>query len=328
MSLRMKCKQYTSLTLAVTLVLLLNACGPSSAHQDMPDAMFVGMKEAVVNDKPVALWNSMPSTYRDDINGLIHEFGKQVDAGGYDAIMNFLREMVTTLKDKKTFVLNSPMIKAQMASENIPMKVVSENYDLTVTLLAALSESDLGSAAGLQKVDLGDVIGRYGGTMMKLTKVLMESAPPNSSQEVAMFKSSIELYMENPTFTITDKTATSATVNVKGNDSDAPQSMKVVKVGDGWVPEGMAQAFDSYIPQARAQMEKEMPSINQSLQQAPMMLGMVSGMMAPIKKAKTQAEFDAAIGGMMGMMGGMGPGASPGLGHDHSGEDHSGHDHD
>ena len=328
----MKCKQYTSLTLAVTFVLLLNACGPSSAHKDTPDAMFVAAKEAVINDKPVALWNAMPSTYKTQINGVVHDFGAQVDAAGYDAVMGLVRDVTAMLKDKKTFVLNSPMVKSQMASEAVPMKVMEENYDMVVTFLQALSDSDLGTAAGLQKVDLGAIINKYGGTMIKLAKSLMEAAPPNSAAEVAQVKMMMDM-LKKSSFVVTNKTATTATVTVSEPGPDgkpAPgEAVAMVKVGDGWVPQEMADQFDQMITVAKAQMAAEMPEFNNNLKQAPMLVGLVSGAMGPLKNAKTQAEFDQAIGGLMGMMGGMG--AGPGPGQDHSGhdhDDHDGHDHD
>ncbi|MDG2055548.1 MAG: hypothetical protein P8J86_12700 [Phycisphaerales bacterium] len=317
MSLRMKCKQYTSLAVAVTFVLLLNACGPSSAHKDTPDAMFVAAKEAVINDKPVALWNAMPSTYKTQINGLVHDFGAQVDAAGYDAVMGMVRDVAAMLKDKKTFVLNSPMIKSQMASEDIPMKVMEENYDMMVTFLQALSDSDLGSAAGLQKVDLGAIINKYGGTMIKLAKSVMEAAPPNSAAEVAQVKMMMEM-LKKSSFVVTNKTATTATVTVSEPGPDgkpAPgQAVTMVKVDDGWVPQEMADQFEQAIAQAKAQMAVEMQDLNSGLKQAPMLVGMASGMMEPLKKAKTQAEFDKAVSQLMGMMGGMGPGPGAGQG--------------
>ena len=57
------------------------ACGEGGGFDySKPDAMVSAIRNAVKDDKPVLVWNSMPSSWRGDINGLVRDFGNKVDA--------------------------------------------------------------------------------------------------------------------------------------------------------------------------------------------------------------------------------------------------------
>ncbi|MBG80235.1 MAG: hypothetical protein CMJ39_05950 [Phycisphaerae bacterium] len=296
---------------ALLLVVLLSglgpvACGEGSSGFDYskPDAIVVAIHTAVKEDKPILVWNGLPSAWRTDINGLIREFGSKVDEKAYDSVMKTARLAVGILADKKTFILNSAMgqmfMQGMQQSLGEQVELVTENYDLIVTMLKTVVESDLGTAEGLKRCDLGLLIGKYGPELMRLNKAVADLDLPGS--EMKELREALAS-AEGMTAKVDSMTGDEATITlIMPGRPDQPTQMK--KVGNRWVPAGMAAQMPMMMAMAKSELAgMDMTELNDSLKLAQAMLPMVDKAMEPLEAAKTQEEFDQGVMQMMMMMG-------------------------
>ena len=66
------------LRLLVAVVLLV---GCDKGTPSTPTSMIDGLRESMVEDKPVLFWDTIPATWQQDVDGLVHEFGRKVPLG-------------------------------------------------------------------------------------------------------------------------------------------------------------------------------------------------------------------------------------------------------
>ena len=181
-------------------------------------------------------------------------------------------------------------------------KMLTDNYDLLVTVLKMFVDSDLGTAQGLKRFELGRLIKGYGPEMMKLVKGMAALDLPGAQGQMENLRQSIT-GMEGVTTTVDSKSGDEAmiTVNMPGQPVEKA-SMK--RVEGRWVPAELVDQMPMMMALAKSELAgMDMKEINESLEQAQAMLPMMDQAMEPLQKAKTQEEFDQALMQMVAMVG-------------------------
>ena len=271
-----------------------------------PNAMPNAIRMAFLNDEPVLVWNGLPSSWRDQINGLVHDFGSKIDANAYDELMRTARTVVDILAKKKTFIMNSQMGQMMMQqAAGAQSAEISENYDLLVTVLQTFVDSDLGTAEGLKRCDLGKIISKYGSEIVRLSKAIsMSSVPVPGADDMPIEPlRALIAGAEGMTSVVNNVSGDEATITVSMPDTpDEITQMK--KVDDRWVPVDMADQMPMVMMQAKGALAgQNMAQMNASLKQAQAMLPMIKAVVTPLQQASTQKEFDEALmTAMQGMM--------------------------
>ena len=300
------------ISLFVMLPLAMVGCG--GGVPDSPTAMFDAAREAAVKNQPVLVWNTLPSSWQADVDDLIHEIGRKVPAELYDKTMDTARKVVQILKTKKQFVWNTPLVKMQMSQMTPKERADAETaYDAIVTLGEALTQSDLSTAAGLQRFNVKSFLTKYGSRIHTALVAVIRTAAAQEP-EAQMFLMVIE-GIKNLKASVVSESGSTAVVSI----TMAPigqENMDMVKVDGKWVPKEMAEGSDS-LPAALAMAKVQLSSQDFStssaqVMQVTMMLSMVDAVIGPLEKANTQAEFDQALAGIAALMGGGGP--PPGAG--------------
>ena len=106
--------KHLMISLFIMLPLAIAGCGGGGS--DSPTAMFDAARDAAVKNDPVLIWNTLPSKWQADADGLVHEIGKKVPAQLYDKVMATAGMAFNIMKTKEEFVWNTPMAKMQMKS--------------------------------------------------------------------------------------------------------------------------------------------------------------------------------------------------------------------
>lgn len=290
-----------------------NPSTPSNSSSDggevdysKPNAMPNAIRMAYLNDEPVLLWNCLPSSWREQINGLVHDFGSKIDANAYDELMSTARMVVDILANKKTLIMNSQMgLMMMQQAAGAQSAVISENYDLLVTVLQTFVDSDLGTAEGLKRCDLGKIISTYGSEIMRLSKAIsMSSVPVPGADDIPIEAlRAIIAGAEGMTSVVNNVSGDEATITVSMPDTpDEITQMK--KVDDRWVPAEIADQMPMAMMQAKGALASQnMAQMNAYLKQAQAMLPMIKAMVTSLQQASTQKEFDEALMTVMqGMM--------------------------
>ena len=81
---------------------LASALPLAKAAEDGPESFVTSPIKALEEKDPKLLWEMLPASYRDDINGLVQAFAEEMDAELWDAgagLLGGIGELLRTKKD-------------------------------------------------------------------------------------------------------------------------------------------------------------------------------------------------------------------------------------
>ena len=245
----------------------------------------------------------------------MHEFGRKVPAEVYDRTMTTMKKIVVVLKDKKQFVLNTPVVKMMMSSMTpTEREDATKSYDALVALGDALVSSDLSTAAGLQRFDMTSFLTSYGpeahaAMVTLLTLAAAEEADARMALEAmeAIKKMSATVDSESENTAMVTITMPPLPGGMALPDGGVMPMSKVDDVGTDSAGHDVADGDDRGEAAARPGGHERQFRAGCAAQQ---LLNMVDTGLAHFENAENQTEFDQAVSGIMGML--MATGGSDG----------------
>lgn len=317
-------------TLCLVLTLLVVGCSDSgSSSYSGPTALPDAVRDAARNGNPAVAWNAIPNTWRGQADGLMHDFSKAVPATLYDKVMSTLGKFATVLKTKKSFVLDSTMVKEGMAElTSAQQSQVNQTYDVMVAFVNAVASSDLRTTSTLSKATVSGLLGQVGPPAHTMMITMVTFASQSTGPDALQAKTVLAVIesIKNLTATIDSQAGTNAEISISLPGLPA-QSMQALgplgdsgmfkvpmsEVGGSWVPAPLMSEWPQGIAAAKANIAKlatQFAPDNPQSQQAQMMvqmgLGMFETALDGMAKATTQAEFDQSVAGLAALMGGLG----------------------
>ena len=153
-----------SIPCLAVLALIAAGCGGAADVPDSPDGTVLTVAHELGNNNPGVLWDAMPASYQDDVEGVIHDAAAKMDAEVYDKAFVILKKLVGVLEDKRDFILDHPMMNegfiAMMLKDR---KEVEKYWDDIVELVDILAASEISKLESLQSIDVGAFLGGTGG---------------------------------------------------------------------------------------------------------------------------------------------------------------------
>ncbi len=315
-------------TLCLVLTLLVVGCSDSSSSSySGPTALPEAVSDAARNGTPAVAWNVLPNTWRSQADGLVHDFAKVVPATLYDKAMSTMGKLASVLASKKSFVLNSTMVKAGMAQLTSAQQLqVNQTYDVVVAFVNAIASSDLRTTDTLSRATVSGLLEQVGppAHTMMITMVTFASQSTGSDAQQAKIVLAVVEAIKNLTAKVDSQTGTSAEISISlpglpaqaalgPVGSDGMFKLPMSEVGGSWVPLPLVSQWPQGIAEAKANiatMARQIAPDNAQSKQTQMMaqmgLGMFETALDGMAKATTQAEFDQSIAGLAGLMGGLG----------------------
>jgi hypothetical protein len=270
--------------------------GKGGGGGDVPetaDAAVQAVFEGLKSDDPRVVWEFLPPSYREDINGLVHEFAGKMDAELWDRSFGSLKKVMNILKTKKKFILENPALQG---GDDAPLPLppgtaddLAKNWDGIVGLLETIVSSEISDLDKLKKADVGDFVGKTGGSLMKQIGVLSKVAPDDP------FNNEFKAKISAATVKIVSSERDSATISIETPDEPSKE-VKFVRVEGHWIPKEMADEWEDSISEARAGLAALDPAVMEG--QKKMVLGvldMVDATLGKLEGAKTADEFNLAI---------------------------------
>ena len=294
------------------IMAIVGLVGCDKPAPSTPTSMVDGLRESMVEDEPVLLWNTVPTAWQKDVDGLVHEFGKKVPADLYDRVMTTMKKVVTVLQDKKQFVMNTPLVKMQMSEMTAEERDdAMKSYDAIVVLGESITSSNLSSAAGLQKFDMTVFLTQYGPQAHKAFVTLMKLAAAEEPEARQALEAMDAIKKMSAVVTSESENTAMVTITMPplpgGMSLPDDGTMPMSKVDGKWVPTPMAMMWPMAIGEAKQQLAQEdMSASSSQVAQVTMVLSLVDAGLGHFEEAKTQAEFDQAVNGIIGMMMGAG----------------------
>ena len=245
------------------------------------------------NDNSIVIWDALPASKQKQIQEIVKLASTRIEQKTLNLIKKFRGELLTALKSKKQFVLNSKAIPIPPDQKAI----LAKSYDPIVGLIEAYIPIEWMDVSYLQNSDTRDMLSVYIDNVVTKADALQKILP-NDNPLKSMFKKP-----ESASAQSISSSEAMVTFELPGVPSNP---VKYVLSEGRWLPEAMVTNWDQVMAQAKGVLEAANPKeihtqVGTGLAAANFVLGTIS-------TAESQEEFDERIAELMSkipMGGGM-----------------------
>ena len=256
--------------------------------------MDIVMRE-LKNENRMVMWDALPASKQKQVQEIVKLATTRVEQRTMNVVKKFRGELLTAVRSKKQFILNSRAIPLPPG--------FAKSFDPLVALIEASFPNEWMDVSYLQQADVRDLLSSYvGNVFQKIIEV--EKSIPNDS----LFKSMLN---QTPTeATVKNISSTEAMIAmIVPGQPEAPA--KFVLSEGRWLPEDVLTNWDKSMAQAKQVLDQTNPKeIHQRVVQA---ITFANGSLGAFSLVETQEDFDSVIGQLgpmiSGLVGGMAPGA-------------------
>lgn len=239
------------------------------------------------NKNPMVIWDALPKSKQKQVQEIVKLAATRIEQRTLNAIKKFRGDLMTALKTKKTFVLNSKQIPIPPDQKS----VLEGSYDPLVALIEAYIPEGWLDASYLEQVELRELLATYTDELSRRGEDV-ENSLPSTSPFRAMLN-------QTPSSAKVDS-ATAKEAMVAFMIPGQPEiPIKYVATEGRWLPEPMLDGWDQGLGSAKAMLQGVNPKdIHKAVSQG--LLG-AYGVLGTISSAETQEDFDDAISQLVGM---------------------------
>ena len=239
------------------------------------------------NENPMVMWDALPASKQKQVQEVVNLASSRVEQRTMNLIKKFRADLLSALRSKKQFVLNSSALPIPPDQK----VVLTKSYDSIVAMLEAFLPVEWLDASYLQQAELRDVLSSYVHNMVLKGKDVEKSLPSNSPFKSMFNRMPAEAKVES-----VSATEAMITIALPGGPENPP---KFILSEGRWLPEDLLANWDQTMGQAAGVLGKLDPKvIHQSVGQG---LIFANGLLGSISSAESQQEFDEAIGQLIGM---------------------------
>jgi hypothetical protein len=271
---------------AVSLCSLVFATGNLSAASQTPDKVMMQISKALQNNHPEVVFKALPASYQKDINSLVSDAAKRMDAEVWKAGNDVLKSALKVAKTKKDLLLQS-----QMLANNPKKDEISKNWNSAVKMVSTLVNSDFTNLQKLRAADMEKMLASSGAAIMRQA-TSMQSA---SEIKVKLDK------LKSMKATLISQKGDSAKIKVTA-EGEEPKEVEFVRVEGKWIPKNMADEFSESIKSAHEGLAK-LDFSNENGQKLKKQLlqqfSMAKSMLEQAEKAESKEQLDGILMGMM-----------------------------
>lgn len=276
---------------AILFAGVLSFAAPATAAE-APDVYMQNLLKEISNGNGAAIWNALPKDYQGDIEDLVEDFAKNMDADIWDGAFKVVGKLAKVMKDKKEYIFASDFTKAVPPPQ---LDEAKKNWDSIVDALHTVATSDVSTIEGLKDLDAGEFIEKTGN---KIVGGLMK-ASENTPQAAEGLKK-----LKAAKVTLVSKEGDDAVLKFE-TDGEEPKEEKYTLVDGKWLPAKMVDDWDDSIEKAKASVAGLKIPAEQKVQ-IMQFVGIANTLLDSLQAAKSQEEFDAALKSIQGLI----PGAA------------------
>ena len=320
----------------------VGATTPSSGATtpSTPDGTVKAFFNAVKNNQLGDIWDLLPPSYQQDINGLVRDFAGQVDAELWDQSFALLTRYAKAQIDKQDMFLETPQSRQSFAM--LGSMGLGDMSWLTKEKIKALSEpsnnmtmaflnGEFSSVAKLKAFDGKAFLNGTLNSVLKNIRIILElvqkeiqqnpQLQSNMDAQLIASKLNLNQLLDQISVTAGPVNGDNATVKLQmsGQVGNSPP-LQMTRVEGKWIPTGMAGGFKQGIQLAKLMVPSGVQAINGAKQQVMPVLQTVEPLIAALEQASTQDEFNIAYTNLeqatqaqMAALGGGVPGFDPAM---------------
>lgn len=252
--------------------------GPAEAAQNWSKDMSEGRISSI--------WDSLPSSYQEDVSGLVTEFTNNTDEELYNESQSLVRALTGLLKNKKEIVL--AITGKQIPDEKINSQI-KEHYDAVTGLLNSIANSDAKTLSGLKSLD----IEKFCGEIQPHMKSIMILAADADSDFKALSSMKSELISED-----------GDSAELKLSNNGKTENVNLVKVNDRWIPADLQKEWSKGIEEAKKGISQSGEMQDANKEDTIKLMKAVQEVIADLETASNEDEM---MGKLMGASQKIGP---------------------
>lgn len=281
----------------IAVLAFLAACSgtvkpaPKKEPPKTADAAVKAVVDGLQQNKPGALWDALPASYQKDVNDLVHTAAGKADPELWNAGWELFRKLVTVAKDKKDFLLKSPM--AEGSKKDVKLDDLNKNWDVVVGLLDTLASCDLGKIEKARTLDTGAFLNTTGAELMTKLQKLSQLFPPEKMQNNPW------VMLKTVRVTPIKAEGETATLKIEGGGEPA-QEFQFLKVEGKWIPMELAAFWKRETGKARQKLADAPKADPKETAQLLEMVKALNNAMTTMAEAKTQESFNMGLAQVMG----------------------------
>jgi len=276
---------------AILFAGVLGFAAPAVAAE-APDVYMQNLLKEISKGNGAAIWNALPEDYQGDVEDLVEEFAKNMDADLWDGAFKVVGKLAKVMKDKKEYIFASEFTKAAPPPQ---LEEAKKNWDSIVEALSTVATSDISTIAGLKELDAEEFFEKTGN---KVVGGLLK-ASENTPQAAEGLKK-----LKSAKVTLVSKEGDDAVLKFETEGEEAKEE-KYTLVDGKWLPAKMVDDWDDSIEKAKASLAALKIPAEQKVQ-IMQFVGIANTLLDSLQAAKNQEEFDAALKSIQGLIPGAG----------------------
>jgi hypothetical protein len=270
---------------SVSGLVLVAGCGKPKAAKT-PDKVVTQIAKAVQNNQPEVIFQALPASYQKDINSVVSEAAKKMDAELWNAGHDLMKNVVKVAGKQKKLLLQSKIL-----ANNSKKDEISKDWDNAIKSISTLLDSDFTNIKKLRNADMAKMLATSGAAIMKQATAVKS----NSEVSEALAK------LKSIKATIVSQDGDSAKVKIEAEGEEAKE-FDFVKIEDKWIPKEIADSFAAKVKAAReniAKIDFNSPDGKKIKEMVIKQIKVADDMLKTAEKAKTKEELDGILMGMM-----------------------------
>lgn len=274
-------------------VVVLTGCGGPTTDQlvipDSPDGSVRVVLDGLGQHRPEVLWRALPLSYQQEARSLATSFSENMDPVLFDRVVAVARKGAVVLQNKKEMILSTETV----ANSGIDTETFDSLWESTIHIADTLLASDLASLDAYPTLDVDEVLGTTGATMMEHAAGFStgdDEADTLATRLAALDTTSVELISRD---------GDEAVVLITPPD-EAGTEVAMIRVEERWLPVDFVERWPGMIEQAQARIKILGSEESAEMRvQALFAVGMAEGFIDQIEQMEVPEDLDNLIGGIL-----------------------------
>jgi hypothetical protein len=276
------------------LVLVVLSCASQGAPKvpEAPDETVRFLASGLADARPQVVWQGLPPSWQAELTVCLQESAEKSDPEIYTAGWSVAGKIVRVLEEKQAFILDHPMLAAQVKD-----RAKTETLLRGVAgMMRTLMESELADREALRKIDVEKFLAGTGATLFRQ---VMELAIAAEGRTPGVPFRPDQLRLEDVAVVSQVGDAARLRVVMAGGKSS---EQDWVRVEGRWVPKAMVDGWPKAMAGLRQQIETAAPTTPERKQAVLVQLRMVESALDSVLATATPAEYQAAAGTALGTL--------------------------
>lgn len=211
---------------------------PALRDKNSAEAAVTAVLQGLQANRPLALWEFLPPSYRADLNNLVHHLARTADPELWKRTFEVFAKLVEVVQKQRQLIAEAAgAARPEEGDPAIAWLQVAGVLDLIV-------RSELAEPARVAKLDLGEFLG---GTGEKVMRGIESLSPPGSVNPFRAKLAELSRVRVTEIKSTGDRAAVS--IEVPGHTAE---EVEFVRVEEKWIPRDLADGWIEHIGRANA----------------------------------------------------------------------------